>query len=526
MAKLTLNNVGSIIDATTAQTTINNNNDAIETAMEKTLSRDGTTPNEMEATLDMNGKAILNLPAPVSNQSPLRLQELADFVGGGTVTGIPAGGTTGQALSKTSNTSYDIGWQNKVTSVGMSLPADFTVTGSPVTASGTLGATYALTPTGTGAFVKQLSPSLTTPNIGAASSSSLSVSGLTASSAVATDGSKNLVSVTNTGTGNNVLSASPTLTGTVNTGAIVDTSSAATSLVVGPSGATNPSLTIDSSTGSGVAGLRIKNAVTSGRVNIDVTDSGANAALGINAKGTGDIAIANVSTGGVSISNALTLSSTVNKITLTPPATGATLTIIDGTTVTGPAATGTLVTKTSTDTLTNKTYDTAGAGNSFSINGVAATANTGTGSVVRATSPTLVTPALGAATATTINGASLDNNAWTTYTPTITSGGGSFTTVSATGRYKQIGKTVHLQVDVVITTAGTATGDILASYPVSSIASQAFVGSAKERAAVGTMGFAFITTGDATHVHILNTAGATLIASGNSVTASITYEAA
>src|SRR5207302_4165293 len=41
------------------------------------------------------------------------------------------------------------------------------------------------------------------------------------------------------------------------------------------------------------------------------------------------------------------------------------------------------------DTLTNKTYDTAGTGNSLLINGVAATANTGTGSVVRATSPTV-----------------------------------------------------------------------------------------------------------------------------------------
>lgn len=48
-----------------------------------------------------------------------------------------------------------------------------------------------------------------------------------------------------------------------------------------------------------------------------------------------------------------------------------------------------------TATLTNKTYDTAGTGNSFLINGLAATANTGTGAVVRATSPTLVTPILG-----------------------------------------------------------------------------------------------------------------------------------
>src|SRR3989304_10099193 len=44
-----------------------------------------------------------------------------------------------------------------------------------------------------------------------------------------------------------------------------------------------------------------------------------------------------------------------------------------------------------TATLTNKTFDTAGAGNSFSVNGVALTAVTGTGSAVLGTSPTLST---------------------------------------------------------------------------------------------------------------------------------------
>jgi hypothetical protein len=44
-----------------------------------------------------------------------------------------------------------------------------------------------------------------------ASVSGLTVSGLTASTALALDGSKNLVSVTNTGTGDNVLATSPTL---------------------------------------------------------------------------------------------------------------------------------------------------------------------------------------------------------------------------------------------------------------------------------------------------------------------------
>jgi len=57
----------------------------------------------------------------------------------------------------------------------------------------------------------------------------------------------------------------------------------------------------------------------------------------------------------------------------------------------------------STDTLTNKTFDTAGTGNVFEINGTGITAVTGTGSVVLHTSPTLVTPTLGVAIATTIN---------------------------------------------------------------------------------------------------------------------------
>jgi hypothetical protein len=50
------------------------------------------------------------------------------------------------------------------------------------------------------------------PSTGVVGATGLNLSGLTASYAVATDGSKNLVSVANTGTGDNVLATSPTLT--------------------------------------------------------------------------------------------------------------------------------------------------------------------------------------------------------------------------------------------------------------------------------------------------------------------------
>jgi hypothetical protein len=52
------------------------------------------------------------------------------------------------------------------------------------------------------------------PHVSISTGGVVAINGLTASSAVATDASKNLVSVTNTGTGNNVLAVSPALTGT------------------------------------------------------------------------------------------------------------------------------------------------------------------------------------------------------------------------------------------------------------------------------------------------------------------------
>lgn len=61
MPKLTLSDVANLGgNPVSAQQVINTNSDRIEAAIEKTLSRDGTSPNHMEADFDMNHYDILN----------------------------------------------------------------------------------------------------------------------------------------------------------------------------------------------------------------------------------------------------------------------------------------------------------------------------------------------------------------------------------------------------------------------------------------------------------------------------------
>ena len=71
-------------------------------------------------------------------------------------------------------------------------------------------------------------------------------------------------------------------------------------------------------------------------------------------------------------------------------------------TLTLPAATDTLTGKATTDTLTNKTFDTAGTGNVFKAGGVTTSTVTGTGAIVLANTPTLITPVIGVATGTSL----------------------------------------------------------------------------------------------------------------------------
>lgn len=108
-------------------------------------------------------------------------------------------------------------------------------------------------------------------------------------------------------------------------------------------------------------------------------------------------------------------------------------------TLTLPAATDTLVGKATVDIFTNKTYDTAGAGNSLSINSLAVTANTGTGAIARAASPTFT----GTLTAATIVGTTFNGNTWTTGTSTLTGTAGKTLSWANTLNFAGTDSTTH-----------------------------------------------------------------------------------
>lgn len=108
MPKLVTADIGSFVQSTVD--TINQNFAAVEVAMEKTLSRDGTAPNQMGADLDMNSNDILNVNSIDVNSiivdgDEIDLVNLNDRL-------LPPGGTTGQVLGKASDSNYVVQWQS------------------------------------------------------------------------------------------------------------------------------------------------------------------------------------------------------------------------------------------------------------------------------------------------------------------------------------------------------------------------------------------------------------------------------
>jgi hypothetical protein len=130
------------------------------------------------------------------------------------------------------------------------------------------------------------------------------------------------------------------------------------------------------------------------------------------------------------------------------------------------------------------------------------------------------------AVAGTINGVTLDNAAWTAYTPTITPQGGTFTgaTITATARYKKIGKTVIYQADVLLTALGSGSpgGGLRISLPFTAAAFN-FAGTSREILLTGKAGSANVIASGTT-LDARDATAATYIAAGNQIIVFVTYE--
>ena len=75
--------------------------------------------------------------------------------------------------------------------------------------------------------------------------------------------------------------------------------------------------------------------------------------------------------------------------------------------------------------------------------------------------------------------------AWTGYTPTVTAGSGTLASYMASARYKEIGRTVLIQIDVTITGIGSAGGAIIVTLPRAAVSGQTYMINGREVAVTG-----------------------------------------
>lgn len=83
MSKVNIKRLDSVTkNDTTATEQINDNFRVLQEAIENTLSRDGTTPNYMDADLDMNSYRIINSADPVEDNDIVNLKYVEERIGG------------------------------------------------------------------------------------------------------------------------------------------------------------------------------------------------------------------------------------------------------------------------------------------------------------------------------------------------------------------------------------------------------------------------------------------------------------
>jgi hypothetical protein len=115
MAKVSITTLANLDNPVSAVAEINANFVAIQTAIEKQLSRDGTSPNSMSANMDMNGYRIINLPAPLASTDAARHGDLQGYVDDAEA--AQAAAEAAQALAETAQGNAELAETNAETAL-------------------------------------------------------------------------------------------------------------------------------------------------------------------------------------------------------------------------------------------------------------------------------------------------------------------------------------------------------------------------------------------------------------------------
>ena len=100
MSKVDIKRLDSVTkNDTTATEQINDNFQALQAAIENTVSRDGTVPNYMDADLDLNSYRIINAAAPVEGKDVVTLEYFEEKAGGAIEAAAEAKASASKAAS-------------------------------------------------------------------------------------------------------------------------------------------------------------------------------------------------------------------------------------------------------------------------------------------------------------------------------------------------------------------------------------------------------------------------------------------
>lgn len=314
MQEPVLNPIANLANATSAVNTINANSVTTATALQNTLDRYGSAPNQMNAVLDMNSFNIINLPSPATINSPARL---IDVVSNPTIS-VPTVGTSGSTVPLLNGINTWTGTQT-FTGATVNLPSitsvgTLDITGTVVLSGSTSGTTtlQASAIAGTGTLTL---PSTATDTLAGAASTTTFTNKTYDTAGTGNVFKINGTSITSTtGTGSVVLAASPTLTGTTTcstltaptitgTGAIQGSGASATVGYLNGSGA-GGAITQLTSKATGVTLNNISGQITMNNASL----SGSAAVSFVLTNSTiaaNDVVIVNIASGATAVSNYL-----------------------------------------------------------------------------------------------------------------------------------------------------------------------------------------------------------------------------